>query len=107
MTRNIAEELPARTYAAAPPAGASPAGAGMDNAQAPSGGGAGRKNPKSPESRIRQAVYDIRYRARREEMTLQQAFSDYMNHSQMSAKEKALVRLKLFGKGIPMQAEDF
>lgn len=102
MTRNIAEELPARTYAAAPPAGA-----GMDNAQAPSGGGAGRKNPKSPEARIRQAVYDIRYRARREEMTLQQAFSDYMNHSQMSAKEKALVRLKLFGKGIPMQAEDF
>jgi len=97
MKKNIAEGLPERKYAPAAPA---PAGA-------PAGGNKpDSKNAKSPEARIRQAVYDIRYRARREKMTLQQAYADYMNHSQMNPKEKTLVRGKLFGKG-GVQAEDF
>jgi hypothetical protein len=97
MKKNIAEGLPERKYAPAAPA---PAGA-------PAGGNKpDSKNAKSPEARIRQAVYDIRYRARREEMTLQQAYADYMNHSQMNPKEKTLVRGKLFGRG-GVQAEDF
>jgi hypothetical protein len=96
MKRHIAEELPERKYAPAAAAAGAP-----DGDKKPSG-----KNAKTPEARIRQAVYDIRYRARREEMTLQQAYADYMNHSQMNPKEKTLVRGKLFGKG-GMQAENF
>jgi hypothetical protein len=97
MKKNIAEGLPERKYAPAAPAPAdAPAGDKKPDS----------KNAKSPEARVRQAVYDIRYRARREEMTLQQAYADYMNHSQMNPKEKTLVRAKLLGKG-GMQAEDF
>jgi|LauGreDrversion4_2_1035121.scaffolds.fasta_scaffold04679_8 hypothetical protein len=94
MKKHIAEGLPERKHspAAAP--------AAKDDKKGDAKGG------KSPEARVRQAVYDIRYRARREEVPLQKAFSDYMNHSTMSGKEKSLVRAKLFGKG-GMQAEDF
>lgn len=45
--------------------------------------------------RIRQAVYDIRYRARREDIPLPQAFSQYMSHTSMNAVEKNSVRDKL------------
>jgi hypothetical protein len=45
--------------------------------------------------RIRQAVYDIRYRARREEIGVDQAYSQYMSHTSMPANEKAAVREKL------------
>ncbi|MFZ9740332.1 MAG: hypothetical protein ACO3CQ_00350 [Candidatus Nanopelagicaceae bacterium] len=45
--------------------------------------------------RIRQAVYDIRYRARREEIGIDQAYSQYMSHTSMPANEKAAVREKL------------
>jgi hypothetical protein len=92
MKKHIAEELPARKHA---PAAAS--SAGKDKKEA---GG------KSPEKRVKQAIYDIRYRARREELSLQQAYSQYMNNSNMPQQEKAMVRAKLFGKG-GMQAEDF
>jgi hypothetical protein len=92
MKKHIAEELPARKHA---PAAA--ASAGEDKKE--SGG-------KSPEKRVKQAIYDIRYRARREELPLQQAYSQYMNNSNMPQQEKAMVKAKLFGKG-GMQAEDF
>jgi hypothetical protein len=92
MKKHIAEELPARKHA---PAAA--ASAGGDKKEA---GG------KSPEKRVKQAIYDIRYRARREELSLQQAYSQYMNNSNMPQQEKAMVKAKLFGKG-GMQAEDF
>lgn len=45
--------------------------------------------------RIRQAVYDIRYRARREDIGVDQAYSQYMSHTSMPANEKAAVREKL------------
>jgi hypothetical protein len=61
---------------------------------------------KSPEKRAKQAIYDIRYRARREELPLRQAYSQYMQNSNMSQQEKTIVKQKLFGKG-GMQAEDF
>merc|ERR1712023_216610 len=50
------------------------------------------------EKRIRQAVYDIRYRARREDIDLKAAFSQYMSNSSLSQAERTAVREKLFGK---------
>jgi hypothetical protein len=91
MKKHIAEELPARKHA---PAAAAAAG---DKKEV---GG------KSPEKRVKQAIYDIRYRARREELPLQQAYSQYIANSSMSQQEKTLVKQKLFGKG-GMKTEDF
>ena len=82
MTKNIFEELPARKHS---PAAATPA------AKKETGEGGSEK-------RIRQAVYDIRYRARREEIDLRAAFAQYMQNSNLSAPEQAAVRAKLFGK---------
>jgi hypothetical protein len=45
--------------------------------------------------RIRQAVYDIRYRARREDIGVDQAYSQYMANTSMAANEKSSVREKL------------
>ena len=92
MKKHIAEELPARKHA---PAVAAPAAGDKKEA-----GG------KSPEKRAKQAIYDIRYRARREELSLQQAYSQYMQNSNMSQQEKTIVKQKLFGKG-GMKAEEF
>ena len=91
MKKHIAEELPARKHA--------PAAAGAAGEKKEVGG-------KSPEKRVKQAIYDIRYRARREELPLQQAYSQYIANSSMSQQEKTLVRQKLFGKG-GMKTEDF
>lgn len=84
MKRNIAEELPARKFKQADMDASNKEGE--------------KKEGKSPEERVRQAVYDIRYRARREEIPLAQAFAQYMQNSNMSAPEKALVKAKLEGK---------
>ena len=92
MKNHIAEDLPARKH----PAAAAEHGKEDGNKE---------KGGKSPEDRVRQAVYDIRYRARREELSPQQAYSQYMQNSNMSQQEKVLVKGKLFGKG-PMK-EDF
>jgi len=45
--------------------------------------------------RIRQATYDIRYRSRREGISLEQAFNQYMSRTSMSSAEKTAVRDKL------------
>ena len=82
MTKNIFEELPARKHS---PAAATPA------AKKETGEGGSEK-------RIRQAVYDIRYRARREGIDLRAAYAQYMQNSNLSAPEQAAVRAKLFGK---------
>ena len=92
MKKHIAEGLPERKHA--PAAGAAPAGKG------PAGKADGG------EERVSQAASDIRYRARREEIPLQQAYAHYMQNSSMSGQEKTLVKQKLFGKG-GMKAEDF
>jgi len=97
MKKHIAEELPARKHAPA----AAPA------PQAKDGEGGGKKE-QSSEKKIRQAVYDIRYRARREDIDLKQAFSQYMSNSSLSPQERAMVRAKLFGKeGGAKVAEQF
>lgn len=92
MKKHIAEELPARKHAPA--------------AAAPAGGDKKESGGKSPEKRVKQAIYDIRYRARREELSVQQAYSQYMNNSNMPQQEKVMVKAKLFGKG-GMKAEQF
>ena len=88
MTKKIFEELPARKHA---PAAAAPAAAKKGGDKKESGEGGSEK-------RIRQAVYDIRYRARREGVDLRAAYSQYMQNSNLSAPEQAAVRAKLFGK---------
>jgi hypothetical protein len=97
MKNHIAEELPARKFAPA----ASDSGPTDKNDKKESSG-------KSPEQRAKQAVYDIRYRARREDIPLPQAFSQYMQNSSMGGEERKMVKAKLFGKeGGGMKAEDF
>jgi hypothetical protein len=104
MKKHIAEDLPARKHpqaqmsAPSKPQGNKPS-AGEDKER--SGG------EKTPEERISQAASDIRYRARREKLTLQSAYSQFMQNSNMSEAEKAQVRKKLFGEGGGMKAENF
>ena len=86
MTKKIFEELPARKHA---PAAAPAAAKGDDKKESGEGGS---------EKRIRQAVYDIRYRARREGVDLRAAYAQYMQNSNLSAPEQAAVRAKLFGR---------
>jgi len=89
MAKNIFEELPARKHA---PAKAAPAAAKGGDVKG------GREGGDGSEKKIRQAVYDIRYRARREGIDLRAAYSQYMQNSNLSAQEQAAVRAKLFGK---------
>jgi len=86
MTKKIFEELPARKHSPA----AAPAAA--------KGGDKKDSGAEGSEKRIRQAVYDIRYRARREGIDLKAAYAQYMQNSNLSAPEQAAVRAKLFGK---------
>jgi len=90
MSTNISEGLPARKKAA--PVVDAPKG------EKESGGKKGGTAENSAK-RIRQAVYDIRYRARREDIDLKQAFSQYMSNTSMDQKERTEVRGRLFGKG--------
>ena len=92
MNNNIFEELPARKSAPA---------------AAPAAKGKGPNDPKANmEKRVRQAVYDIRYRARREGMDIKQAFSQYMQNSSLSPQERTAVKAKVFPKGGAVK-EDF
>ena len=107
MTNKIFEDLPARKHpqAAAGGGGDAPEG-GKSAAPAPAakgGEGGGKKastggTEENSEKRVRQAVYDIRYRARREDIDLKAAYSQYMSNTSMSAQEQAAVKAKLFGK---------
>ena len=93
MKTNISEELPARKHAPATPAKEAKKGAPAKGKK--EGGGSPAENS---EKRIRQAVYDIRYRARREDIDLKQAFSQYMSNSSLNPAERKAVKEKLFGK---------
>jgi len=84
MTKKIFEELPARKT---PPAAA------------PMAHGSDKKGGGDSEKRIKQAVYDIRYRAKQSGMDLRAAYAQYMSGSKLSAQEQAVVKAKLFGKG--------
>lgn len=92
MTINISEELPARNNA---PAVAAKSAAKPNVKKGVAKGGTPQENSAK---RIRQAVYDIRYRARREDVDLRKAYSQYMANSNLSPQEKTAVREKLFGK---------
>jgi len=91
MSKNISEELPARQHAPA----AAPAAKKEGGKPESKGGGSVEENS---EKKIRQAVYDIRYRARREDIDLKAAFAQYMSNSSLSQAERTAVRAKLFGK---------
>lgn len=58
-------------------------------------GGGDRPGEDSSEKKVRQAVYDIRYRARRENVPVETAYNQYMAHSSLSSSEKAIVKEKL------------
>jgi hypothetical protein len=67
----------------------------------PQGGG-----DEASAKRIRQAVYDIRYRARREDIPVDNAFNQYMSHTSMNAIEKTNVKEKLgIGAGAPVKED--
>ena len=108
--KHIAEDLPSRPHPQA----------SLSSQSKPSGGGGERDQKRgsekdgesTPDKRIRQAVYDIKYRARRENVPLRTAYSQYMQNSSMSEVEKSEVRKRLFGGeggsgGNAMRAEDF
>ena len=90
MSTNISEGLPAKKKAA--PVVSAPKGGDKPDAKK-------EGTAENSGKRIRQAVYDIRYRARREDIDLKQAFSQYMSNTSMDQKDRAEVRSKLFGKG--------
>ena len=109
MSTDIAESLPKRKFAPAPmiekgAKGKAPSGKGGGKkggkpAPAAKGGGKGKgASEEGSEKRIRQAVYDIRYRARREDIDLKAAFSQYMSNSSLSQADRTAVREKIFGK---------
>ena len=96
MSNNIVEELPARKHA---PVAAAPSkkGAKKDakgEKSTPKGGDSDEASAK----RISQAVYDIRYRAKKDKITLQAAFSSYMGNSNLNPAERKIVKERLFGK---------
>ena len=98
MKKHIAEDLPARKH---PQAQMSAQSKKPEGPERGSEGG-----DKTPEERISQAASDIRYRARREKITLIQAYNQFMQNSSMPEEQKRVVREKLFGKG-GTQAENF
>ena len=97
MKNHIAEDLPARKFA---PAAAGSAPVDRNDKKENSG--------KTPEERAKQVVYDIRYKARRDEIPLIKAYTEYMKNSSISGQERSMVKAKLFGKvSGGMRAEDF
>ena len=53
------------------------------------------------EAAVRQAVYDIRYRAKREGVPVAQAMTDYLKHSgSLGPKARAELKKKLMGEGV-------
>jgi len=109
MSTDIAESLPKRKFAQAAIANAEASkapkgkkgGGKKDSKPASAAKGGGKEKGASEEGsekRIRQAVYDIRYRARREDIDLKAAFSQYMSNSNLSQADRTAVREKIFGK---------
>ena len=108
MSTDIAESLPKRKFAQAAianaPATTTPKGKGGGGKKggekpvAAKGGSGKGASEEGSEKRIRQAVYDIRYRARREDIDLKAAFAQYMSNSSLSQGDRTAVREKIFGK---------
>ena len=99
MSTDIAESLPKRKFAPAPMVAKGAKGAKGKSAPPAAKGGSGKgASEEGSEKRIRQAVYDIRYRARREDIDLKAAFAQYMSNSSLSQADRTAVREKIFGK---------
>ena len=97
MSTDIAESLPKRKFAPAPMVAKGAKGKSAPSA-AKGGGKEKGASEEGSEKRIRQAVYDIRYRARREDIDLKAAFAQYMSNSSLSQADRTAVREKIFGK---------
>ena len=95
MSNNIVEELPARKHA---PVAVAPAKKNDEPAKSGQSVPKGGDSDEASAKRISQAVYDIRYRAKKDKITLQAAFSSYMGNSNLNPKEKKIVKERLFGK---------
>jgi len=105
MSTDIAESLPKRKFAPAAmaksdkkAAAPTPKGGGKKDSKPEAKGDAKGASEEGSEKRIRQAVYDIRYRARREDIDLKAAFAQYMSNSSLSQADRTEVRVKIFGK---------
>ena len=64
-------------------------------------------NDAALQKRIRQAVYDIRYKARKEELDLRHAYSQYIGKSGLDQTGKEAVQNKLFGKQQQQESKVF
>ena len=74
---------------------------GGDKPEAKGGGKEEKGKNTSDESRIKQAVYDIRYRAKRENIPVAQAMTDYLKHSgSLGPKARAELKKKLVGESV-------
>ena len=99
MKKHIAEELPARQNPQASqsrPGGDKPQQSG--GAQK-SGDNSVSGTSDSVDKQVRQAIYDIRYRARRENISLEQAYSQYIANSNLPQEAKMRIKEALFPKG--------
>lgn len=93
MSKNIFEELPSRKGTAMQ---ARPQAAPEKSDKEEKESGGSESDPKDKSlKRIKQAIYDIRYRARREEIPLMQAFADFMKNSKLSPAERNSVKAGL------------
>ena len=98
MSTDIAESLPKRKFAPAPMVAKGAKKKGKSAPPTAKGGSGKGASEEGSEKRIRQAVYDIRYRARREDIDLKAAFAQYMSNSSLSQADRTAVREKIFGK---------
>ena len=96
MKRTFFEDLPARKNPPYQP------GSPNSPAQGPKGG----SDDEASAKRVRQAVYDIRYRAKQDEVELEVAFNSYIGNASMTPVEKKAVREKLFGESFDMTEDE-
>ena len=103
MNRTFFEDLPARKVGGpVVSSGGDKKPAAKSDAASAEGGNTEEKSAK----KVRQAVYDIRYRARREGVDLKAAYSQYMGNTTMTGPEKDAVKQKLFGEAYsPIQKQ--
>lgn len=102
MNRTFFEDLPARKVGGPVVSSGGDKPAAKSDAASSEGGNTEEKSAK----KVRQAVYDIRYRARREGVDLKAAYSQYMGNTTMTGPEKDAVKQKLFGEAYsPIQKQ--
>ena len=95
MKKHIAEELPATKHTQKPSGEGNPQSAGSNKPDDTSG----RTEEGDVAKQVRQAIYDIRYRARREGISLEQAYSQYIQNSNLPQEAKVRIRETLFPRG--------